>query len=204
MRSCLQLACASCLFSCNQHLCVVLVSASYRHSLLETSDWMCFVVLETLAFRHAILDRICGLDSLPGFYSFEAWFKLTEDLVVVPAEQINCPKETLSMFRWHSEDDASLRFVVDECVDFWKLEACNLVYNVVGLLLKKEGPRSGLCSFLRMLSTMVDNFLPLHNSCSFDVVAVSEGTIMSCVSVVQIYMAGHSDPMYDVLPESVV
>ena len=51
---------------------------------------------------------------------------------------------------------------------------------------------------------MGENFLPHHNSCNIVVVAVSEGTVRSCVIAVQSYLWSHSDPMYDLLPDSVV
>ena len=113
---CPQAAHASCLFSCNQHLCVVLMSASYRLSFLEAIDWMCFVVLETVVSCYAIPCRICNTDNLPGFFYFKAWFESTEDLVVVSTELINSLEVTLSMFRSHSGEDVSLTVVVGECV----------------------------------------------------------------------------------------
>ena len=51
-----------------------------------------------------------------------------------------------------------------------------------------------------MLCTIGDNLMPLHNSCIF----VSEGTVRSCMFAVQSYLSNHLDPMYDVLPDSVV
>ena len=119
--------CATCLFNFNQHLWVVLVSASYRHSFLETRDRTCFVVLETFVFCHAMLGVVCDPDSLRGFYYFEVWFELHEDLVVVSAERINSLEVTLSIFRSHIVDDASLRVVVGECVGFCKLVGCSFL-----------------------------------------------------------------------------
>ena len=97
--SCPQVACTWCLFSCFQHLCVVLLSASYRHSFLGTSRRMCFMVFENVAVWHAIFGHISDPENLPGLNSFEPRFELTEDLVVVLAERIISMEITLSIFR---------------------------------------------------------------------------------------------------------
>ena len=106
----------------------------------------------------------------------------------------------------HLKNEVPVQFVTavrswrDDEPDFRGLQ----VYNVVRLWLRRKGLPSSLGAFLRLLCTLGDNLLPLHNSCNFDVVALSEGTGKSCVFAVQKYLWSHSDPKYDLLPDSVV
>ena len=123
VHSCAQVTCTSCLFSCNQHLCVVVASANHRHRpVIGCASW-CWRLWLSLALCRAILGRIRNSECFSGFHSLEASFELTEDLVVLPVRGINSLEFILSKFG----DDASFRFVVDECVEFCKSLGCNIL-----------------------------------------------------------------------------
>ena len=113
---------------------------------------MCFVALETIAFCHAVLVFICDPLSLAKNHSFEAWFGLIEDLGVVSADRINSLEVNLSMFPSPFRDGATLRVVVDQCVDFYKFVACNL--------LTMQGMSDGI---YRLMASVVPGVIPIQN-----------------------------------------
>ena len=103
-----------------------------------------FVVLDTVAFCPATLGHVCDPDSLSGFYTFEEWFELTEDLVVVCADRINSLEVILSVLGSHFEDDAPLKGLIGGCVDFCK----SVSYNVLTMQGLSRGLYQSLASFV--------------------------------------------------------
>ena len=86
----------------------------------------------------------------------------------------------------------------DEELDCVELE----LYNVVRLWLRRKRLPSGLGACLGKPCTMGDDFPLLHTLCNFDVVALSEGTVRSCLFAVS-FLGSHLESMYDFYPDSV-